>query len=86
MDLKQKDIADYLGIKAAFVSMLLRGQRPVSWPLAEKLAAIFPGKSISEWKRAHPAELKQAFAQLNLSDSKATPADTKTHAKNNGAV
>lgn len=65
MKIKQKNIAKYLGVSETNVCFLFSGQRPVSWPLAEKLAEIFPGKSISQWKRAQPEELRQAFAQLS---------------------
>jgi len=64
--MKNKDIAIALNLSDALVSRLLSGERKVSWPLAERLSKMFPGRSISEWKRANPTELKQALDQLSL--------------------
>ena len=47
-----------------YLSMLINGERKISWPLAEKLADLFPGKSIRDWKNSGPEELKRAFGQL----------------------
>jgi len=58
-------ISNTFGITEQYLSMLLNGERKVSWPIAEKLSDIFPGKSISQWKRATPKELRQAFEQLD---------------------
>jgi len=44
--------------------MLFNGERKVSWNMAEKLSDLFPGKSISEWKRSNPEEFRAAFSQL----------------------
>jgi len=63
--MKQKKISKYLGIDETLLSRLLTGKRQVSWPLAEKFSQIFPGKSISQWKRATPEELKQTFRSLD---------------------
>jgi plasmid maintenance system antidote protein VapI len=46
--------------------MLLGGERKISWPMAERLSKMFPGKSISEWKRSEPSDLKQVFNQLKV--------------------
>jgi hypothetical protein len=46
------------------ISLFKSGKRPVSWPLAEELAEIFPEKTIQQWKQATPAELRHAFAKL----------------------
>jgi len=62
--MKQKDIANTLNISDALVSRLLSGERKVSWPMAERLSKMFPGRSISEWKRASVEEIKQAFNQI----------------------
>lgn len=45
--------------------MLLIGKRPVSWPLAERLAELFQDRTIQQWKNATPEDLKHAFAQLD---------------------
>tara|TARA_B100000614_G_C14501067_1_gene474694 strand:+ start:1063 stop:1278 length:216 start_codon:yes stop_codon:yes gene_type:complete len=60
---KQRHIGEALGVTQAMVSMLLSGKRSISWPLAQKLAAIFPGKDIVTWKNASPQELRRAFEQ-----------------------
>jgi len=60
----RKEISDQLDITEQYLSMLLSGKRKVSWNLAERLSKMFPGRSISEWKRATPAELELAFSQL----------------------
>ncbi|MBT7630967.1 MAG: hypothetical protein HN597_14880 [Desulfobacula sp.] len=62
--IKNKDIAITLKISDTLVCRLLNGERKVSWPLAERLSKMFPGKSMSEWKRATSKELKAAFNQL----------------------
>ncbi len=60
----RKEISQRLGMTEQYLSMLLKG-RKVSWPLAEKLSDLFPGKTIQQWKKASPEDLKNAFAQLN---------------------
>jgi plasmid maintenance system antidote protein VapI len=60
----RKEISNHFGISEQYLSMLFNGERKVSWNMAEKLSDLFPGKSISEWKRSSPAELKRAFSQL----------------------
>lgn len=60
----QPQIAQTLGVSQSFVSQLLTEKKKVSWPLAEKLSDLFPGKTIQQWKRATPEDLKQAFEQL----------------------
>ena len=62
--MKNKHIAKTLKVSDTLVSRLLSGERKISWPLAERLSKMFPGRSISEWKRAEPEELKQALSQL----------------------
>jgi len=68
--MKQKQISIILGIHQSDVSRILSGARKVSWPLAEKLADLFPGKSIREWKQATPEELRRVSYPLaeKLSD------------------
>lgn len=61
----QNDIAAVIGtVDRTYVNKLLKGQRPVSWPLAARLAELFPGRTIQQWKNAKPDDLKRAFAQL----------------------
>jgi len=60
----RKQISQQLGMTEQYLSMLINGERKISWPLAEKLADLFPGKSIRDWKNSGPEELKRAFGQL----------------------
>jgi plasmid maintenance system antidote protein VapI len=60
----QTDIAKHLGFSQPTINLTLTGKRKVSWPLAERLAEVFPGKSIKEWKNASPAEIRAAFKFL----------------------
>jgi plasmid maintenance system antidote protein VapI len=60
----RKEISNHFGISEQYLSMLFNGERKVSWNMAEKLSDLFPGKSISEWKRSNPEEFRAAFSQL----------------------
>jgi len=62
--MKQKHISEILGIHQSDISRFINGKKPLSWNLSEKLSKIFPGKTISEWKRSTPTELKEVFNQL----------------------
>jgi plasmid maintenance system antidote protein VapI len=62
----RKEISDQFKISEQYLSMLLGGERKISWPMAERLSKMFPGKSISEWKRSEPSDLKQVFNQLKV--------------------
>jgi len=64
MKIKQKHISRHLGISQAMVSMVLTGKRPVSWPMAVRLAEMFPGKSLAQWKDAEPDDLRKAFTHI----------------------
>lgn len=62
----QNDIAKVVGsVDRTYINKLLTGKRAVSWPLAERLAELFPNRTIQQWKQATPEELKRAFAQLS---------------------
>jgi plasmid maintenance system antidote protein VapI len=63
--MKQYQIAEALKIDNGNLSRILKGKRPVPWSMAEMLADLFPAKDVRAWKRATPAELKRAFAQLS---------------------
>jgi plasmid maintenance system antidote protein VapI len=65
----QMEIAEILGIHQSEVSRLLNGKIPVRWPLAEKLADLFPNKSLREWKYATPGQIKRAFSFLEEKES-----------------
>ncbi len=64
----RKEISSELGMTEQYLSMLINGERNISWPLAERLSAMFPGKSISEWKRSTPKEFERAFAQYQVEE------------------
>ena len=66
----QTQISKILGCSQSAVNLTLTGKRSVSWPLAQKLSGIFPGKTIQQWKNATPTELKRAFNQLYLEKEK----------------
>ena len=57
-------IAKRFGITEQYLSMLILGKRPVSWPLAERLAELFPGRTIQQWKNADPADLERVLPQI----------------------
>jgi len=69
MKTTQQKIAQALTVSQPFINRVLRGKSPVSWPLAEKLAELFPGKSMKEWKYSGPEELKRAFSQLESKET-----------------
>ncbi len=60
----QTEIANRLKVTNSTVSYILNGKRPVSWPLAVKLAKEFPGKDVVGWKNATPEELWKAFSSM----------------------
>jgi len=64
MKTTQKKIAQILSVSQPFIHKILKGKVPVSWPIAEKLSDLFPGKTIKEWKKARPEEIERAFLQL----------------------
>lgn len=60
----RKEISKRLRMTEQYLSMLLTGERKVSYPLSEKLSELFPGKTMQQWKKATPEELRAAFAEL----------------------
>jgi plasmid maintenance system antidote protein VapI len=66
----QEKISRVLGFSQPSINLVLTGKRAVSWPLAEKLADLFPGKTIQQWKSATPDELKRAFSLLEIENNK----------------
>jgi len=67
--MKQKHIAEILRVSQPTINLVLTGKRKVSWPLAQKLSNLFPGKTIAQWKNASPEELRIAFSQLETLDA-----------------
>jgi len=65
MKITQQKIAKALDVSQPFISYIMTGESKIPWPMAERLADMFPGRSISEWKRATPAVLKRAFESLD---------------------
>lgn len=62
----RKEISGLLEISEQYLSMLLSGDRKISWNLAVVLSELFPGRSIKEWKGAGSEELKQAFSSMEI--------------------
>jgi plasmid maintenance system antidote protein VapI len=60
----QQNIAKLLNVSQPFINQIMAGKKSVSWPLAEKLSDLFPGKTMREWKKANPSEIKRAFTQI----------------------
>ncbi len=63
--LKQYQISKLLDIDNSYFNKIINKKLPIPWTLAEKLADLFPGKSLKEWKYASPEDIKQAFNQPN---------------------
>lgn len=64
MKIKQKHTAQIFKVSDSYISRLLSGEREVSWKFAVKLTDMFPGKSLKDWKKSTPEELRKAFNQL----------------------
>ena len=71
MKITQNKIAKALDVSQPFIHRIITGKDPVTWPLAEKLSDLFPGKSIKEWKRSGPEDIKRAFNQLAPAEKEA---------------
>ena len=70
--MKQYQKAEILGVDKTTLNKILKGKRPVSWPLAEKLAQVCPDKDVAGWKYASPNELESAVLKMaNCNDSEA---------------
>ena len=65
--INRKHISKRLQITEQYISMLLAGKRQVSWPLAARLAELFPCKTIEKWKKAAPAEIEHVFNMIEVS-------------------
>jgi len=69
----RKYIAFTLNITEQYLSMILTGKRKVSWEVASRLTEIFPGKTIQQWEKLEPEELKRACILLSIDTIKACP-------------
>lgn len=58
----QMDIAAVLSCSQSTINFILNGTRPVSWPLAEKIDTIFPGKGVKFWRNAKTTDLEKMFS------------------------
>jgi plasmid maintenance system antidote protein VapI len=58
----QEQISKHLGFSQPTINLTLSGKRKVSWPMAVKLAELFPGRTVEQWKGATPEQIKRAFA------------------------
>lgn len=56
-------MADFLGISQPLLSMILRGERNITYGLAKKLNSLTKIE-ITFWMEAAPDELRRAFSQL----------------------
>lgn len=66
MKIKQKNIAGLLGISQPLLSMILNGERNVTYGLAKKLHAL-TRIEITFWMEATPDEFKSALSALERS-------------------
>jgi len=66
MKTTQQKIAETLGVSQPFINQIINDKKAISWPLAEKLADLFPGKTIQQWKSATPDDLRRAFKLLEI--------------------
>ena len=57
---KNIEIAKALEVNPVYISQIMNKHRPVSWPMAAKLAKMFSG-DIAEWKAAGPGKIRGAF-------------------------
>lgn len=63
--MKRKYICEQLNISEAYLSMLMKRRRKISWQLAYKLNSIFPDKDMQSWKKAEPEQIISAFVNFN---------------------
>lgn len=66
--MKQKQISNILDVSQPYLSMILNGQRNITYKMAKKLKNITNIK-IEFWMEANPDELKQALLQLTQKES-----------------
>jgi len=69
MKIKQKYIADILGVSQPLMSMIFRGERNITYGMAKKLNTLTKIE-IPFWMEASPADLRRAFAQLPVDEQK----------------
>jgi transcriptional regulator with XRE-family HTH domain len=63
MKIKQKDIAELLGISQPLLSMIRNGERNVTYGLAKKLHAL-TRIEVTFWMDATPEEFRDALSTL----------------------
>jgi DNA-binding XRE family transcriptional regulator len=62
--LTQEQISKTMGFSQPTISLTLAGKKKVSWPMAVKLAELFPAKTVEQWKVAKPEQIRRAFSFL----------------------
>jgi plasmid maintenance system antidote protein VapI len=62
----QEQISKALGFSQPTINLVLTGKRKVSWPMAVRLAELFPAKTVEQWKNATPDQLRRAFSFLEV--------------------
>lgn len=65
MKIKQKNMAKVLGISQPLLSMILKGDRNMTYGLAKKLNALTKIE-ITFWMEAAPDEIKRALSHLEI--------------------
>lgn len=59
-----KNIDPELKITQPRISRIVNGKEDISYPLAVALNALFPEKTVKEWKLSPGADFEQAFGRL----------------------
>jgi transcriptional regulator with XRE-family HTH domain len=57
----QSQLAEKFGLSTGYMSMLLSGDRRISWPTAKRVAGCFDGLEPATLMDATPAQLKTLF-------------------------
>jgi DNA-binding XRE family transcriptional regulator len=64
MKQKQYILAGKIGVSPSLLSKIFLGRRQLSWPLAARLASIFPARTTEQWRQSSPGEIKRALNSL----------------------
>ncbi len=59
--MNRTQIANKLKIDPSYVTRLLNKKRNISDSIAEKLHALFPKRTVKQWKKSSPSQIKKAF-------------------------
>jgi plasmid maintenance system antidote protein VapI len=61
----QTKLARHLSVTDALISLILKGERPISNEMAKRLAELFPETTPGFWIDADLATIKRIFDQWN---------------------